>query len=61
MLPTYKNYQEPQVKPPWYNDQNHCDFNKIKGHTTSSCMRLNNIIQDPNESHDINIDQQSGN
>lgn len=60
-IPTYENYQEPQVKPPWYNENHLCDFRKIKGHTTANCMRLKNIIQDLIDEKIINVEQPAGN
>lgn len=43
-LPTYENYREPQVKPPWYNENHVCEYHKIKGHTIARCMKLKNVI-----------------
>lgn len=45
-LLNFENYQEPQEKPSWYNECDLCDFHKIKGHKTTNCMKLKNIIQD---------------
>lgn len=59
-IPVYENYQGPQVKPPWYN-KHFCDFHKIKGHATTSCMRLKNRIQDLIDDNVITIKQPAGN
>lgn len=55
-IPTYENYQEPDVKPPWYNKNQLCDFHKIKGHTMNSCMRLKNTVQDLIDQRIINVE-----
>lgn len=34
-LPKTSNY-EPQVKPPWWRDNEHCEFHQGKGHKTSN-------------------------
>lgn len=60
-ITTYENYQEPQVKPPWYDENHLCDFQKIKGHTTTSCMRLKNLIQYLIDDKIINVEQPAGN
>lgn len=50
------NYEEPNFKPLWYNENNQCEFHKIKGHTTNNCMRLKNIEQDLIEKGEVEIE-----
>lgn len=60
-LPNFEHYQGPQEKPSWYNKCDLCDFHKIKGHKTTNCMKLKNIIQDLIESNTISIEVLVGN
>lgn len=51
-----ENYKEPNFKPPWYNENDQCEFHKIKGHTTNNCMRLKNIVQDLIKKGEVDIE-----
>lgn len=57
LLPNYKNYQEPQVKPLWYRDEDHCEFHQTKGCKTQSCFKLKHLIQDVIEQGEVNVDK----
>lgn len=54
-LPKTSNY-EPQVKPSWWRDTEHCDFHQGKGHKTSNCHRLKDLIQDLIDRGEIEIE-----
>lgn len=44
-LPKTSNY-EPQVKPPWWGDHEHCEFHQGREHKTSNFHRLKDLVQD---------------
>lgn len=44
-LPKTSNY-EPQVKPPWWRDHEHCEFHQGRVRKTSNCHRLKDLVQD---------------
>jgi len=58
-LPEIKQY-DPAFKPPSWNDNDFCDYNRIKAHKTSNCYNLKNIIQDFIDRGNIVVDQPSG-
>lgn len=53
-LPKTSNY-EPQVKPPWWRDNEHCEFHQGKGHKMSNCHRLKDLVQDLIDRGEIQI------
>lgn len=59
-VPDFPPY-EPKVKPNWWNDDEFCEFHKSKGHKTSNCHRLKNIVQDLIDRGDIEIEGHSSN
>lgn len=54
-FPEERNY-EPQVKPPWWNDNHFCDFHRNKGHHIDNCQRLKHVIQDLIDNGVIKVD-----
>lgn len=50
------NYEEPNFKPPWYNENDKSEFHKIKGHTTNNYMRLKNIVEDLIENGEVDVE-----
>lgn len=59
-LPDKTTYDEPNCKPPSYNENDQCKFHKIKGYMTNNCMRLKNIIQDLIEKGKVDIEHHPG-
>lgn len=41
-----RSYDPTQFKPAWFDDKVFCDYHQAKGHKTSSCRQLKNLIQD---------------
>ncbi|GLJ07896.1 hypothetical protein SUGI_0076310 [Cryptomeria japonica] len=59
-IPDFPPY-EPIVKPNWWNDDEYCEFHKIKGHKIGNYHQLKNIIQDLIDRGDIEIEGHSSN
>lgn len=52
---------EPKAKPDWWNDDEYCEYHKSKGHLTTNCHGLKNIIQDLIDRGDIEVDGHTSN
>lgn len=44
-----------QPKPRWYNENEYCEYHRIKGHDTRKCMKLKIYIQDLIDRGEIEI------
>lgn len=58
-----KAYDLGQFKPSWWDENALCDYHRSKGHKTSSCKQLRNLIQDliKNDTIKFNGQQYSSN
>lgn len=50
-----KPYDPRQFKPSWWDDNTFCDYHHTKGHKTSSCRQLKNLVQDLIDNHTIEV------
>lgn len=59
-LPEVKPYETTIFKPTWWNDNDFCEYHRTKGHKTSSCWTLKNLIQDLIEQGDMSMEIHKG-
>lgn len=46
VFPITRLFDPNQPKPRWYNENEYCEYHRIKGHDTRKCMKLKIYIQD---------------
>ena len=55
-LPNNSRPYDPAVKPPWWRDDDYCNYHRNKGHTTDNFFKLKDIIQDLIKDGKIGVD-----